>query len=52
MIECICARGIIRFTKVIPLKIGDAELIEKEFNSEVSAKKRKRNTEELKSKNP
>lgn len=52
MIECICARGIISFTKVIPLKIGDAELIEKEFNSEVSAKKRKRNTEELKKQKP
>ncbi|KAI8874521.1 hypothetical protein K501DRAFT_101117 [Backusella circina FSU 941] len=34
MIGCIYARGIISFTKVIPLKIGNAELIEKEFHSE------------------
>ncbi|KAI8883902.1 hypothetical protein K501DRAFT_156682, partial [Backusella circina FSU 941] len=29
MIGCICARGVISFTKVISLKIGDTELIEK-----------------------
>ncbi|KAG2201908.1 hypothetical protein INT46_001567 [Mucor plumbeus] len=52
MIGCICGRGIISFTKVIPLKIGNAELIEKEFHSEVSAKKRKRNTEEPKNQKP
>lgn len=49
MIGCICARrGIISFTKVIPLKIGDVKLIEKKFHSEVSAKKRKYNTQEPK----
>lgn len=52
MIGCICARGIISFTKVIPLKTGDAELIEKEFYSEVSVKKRKCNTEEHKIQKP
>lgn len=40
MIGCICAREIISFTKVIFLKIGDAELIEKGLHSEVSAKKK------------
>lgn len=53
MIGCICARGIINFTKVIPLNIGDAELVEKEFHSEVSTKKkRKRNTEVPKKQKP
>lgn len=32
MIGCIYARGIISFTEVIPLKIGDAELIEQKFH--------------------
>lgn len=41
MIGCICAREIIRFTKVIPLKIGDAGFIEKEFHPKVSVKKKK-----------
>ncbi|KAI9478548.1 MAG: hypothetical protein EXX96DRAFT_505072 [Benjaminiella poitrasii] len=41
MIGYIYARRIISFTKVIPLKVGNVELIEKEFHSEVSAKKKK-----------